>query len=124
MAKTSQLGQTGRIGESLAIRHLKEQNYKVLDTNVTYKFGEIDIVAQREKVIHFIEVKAADSNSRMMVSLSERIGHSKQLRIKKSVQQYVVENNLYEHELQIDAILIKVDTSQKAATIKYIANIT
>ena len=48
----------GRKGEDLACRYLKEQGYRILDRNVRYKMGELDIVAQIEDTICFVEVKA------------------------------------------------------------------
>jgi len=48
----------GRKGEDLACRYLKEQGYRILDRNVRYKMGEIDIVAQIDDTICFVEVKA------------------------------------------------------------------
>ena len=123
MAQRSQLGTIGLIGEKLAVRHLEGQGFKILDTNVTYKFGEIDIVAKKDGVVHFIEVKAADVSSIMQVALSERIGPSKQLRIKKSVQRYVAEKDLYENELQIDAMLLKINRDSKVVKVKYLSRI-
>ena len=48
----------GKKGEDLACRYLKEQGYRILDRNVRYKMGEIDIVAQIDDTICFVEVKA------------------------------------------------------------------
>ena len=48
----------GKKGEDLACRYLKEQGYRILDRNVRYKMGEIDIVAQIDDTICFGEVKA------------------------------------------------------------------
>ena len=48
----------GKKGEDLACRYLKEQGYSILDRNVRYKMGEIDIVAQIDDTICFVEVKA------------------------------------------------------------------
>jgi len=44
-------------GERRAERYLKENNFKVIETNFRSKAGEIDIVAIEEKTILFIEVK-------------------------------------------------------------------
>ena len=48
----------GKKGEDLACRYLEEQGYRILDRNVRYKMGEIDIVAQIDDTICFVEVKA------------------------------------------------------------------
>ena len=48
----------GKKGEDLACRYLKEQGYRILDRNVRYKMGEIDVVALDGDHICFVEVKA------------------------------------------------------------------
>ena len=48
----------GKKGEDLACRYLKEQGCRILDRNVRYKMGELDIVAQIDDTICFVEVKA------------------------------------------------------------------
>ena len=48
----------GKIGEVVAFNYLKENNYKILETNYTCKLGEIDIIAQKDDIIVFVEVKA------------------------------------------------------------------
>lgn len=50
--------QIGRWGEALAAEYLLGRGYEVLHRNVQTPYGEIDLVAQREGMIIFIEVKA------------------------------------------------------------------
>ena len=47
----------GRLGEDIACRFLKEKGFKVVERNYWKKWGEIDIVAEKEGVLRFIEVK-------------------------------------------------------------------
>jgi putative endonuclease len=47
----------GKLGENLACDFLQQQNYAILFRNWRYSNAEIDIIASREKVLHFIEVK-------------------------------------------------------------------
>lgn len=48
---------TGNYGEDLACDYLIEQKYKIIGRNITYPFGEIDILAEDRKTIVIIEVK-------------------------------------------------------------------
>ena len=48
---------TGNYGEDLACKYLIEQKYKILGRNITYPFGEIDILAEDSGVIVIVEVK-------------------------------------------------------------------
>jgi len=124
MAQPTQLGSIGHKGEQLAVRYLATKGFTVVDTNVTYKFGEIDVVAVKDDKYHFIEVKALSVQSKFAIALSERIGKQKLDRIKKSVQQYIVENYLFNKEVQIDALLVKINVQTKQARIKFIENIS
>ncbi|MBI4058663.1 YraN family protein [Candidatus Microgenomates bacterium] len=47
----------GKAGEDYALQLLKKQGYKIIARNFRSKFGEIDIVAQHNKELVFIEVK-------------------------------------------------------------------
>lgn len=53
--------ETGAYGEAKAEKYLKKIGYKIIDRNVLYKWGEIDIVAKdRSGTLVFIEVKTFD----------------------------------------------------------------
>lgn len=48
----------GKESESLAVRHLKKNGYKILEQNYRNKIGEIDIIAKEKGTLVFVEVKA------------------------------------------------------------------
>ena len=52
----------GKKGEQLALEHLKQKSYKILDTNWRYKKAEVDIIATFENAIIFVEVKTRSNN--------------------------------------------------------------
>lgn len=47
----------GKLGEEKVLDYLKTRNFKILEKNYRKKFGELDIVAQKKKILVFIEVK-------------------------------------------------------------------
>ena len=49
----------GNIGEDRACAYLREAGFEIVDRNVYSKFGEIDIIAMKDAVLHFVEVKSA-----------------------------------------------------------------
>jgi putative endonuclease len=49
--------QTGNAGEDLAPEFLTLQKYKILGRNISYQFGEIDILAEDRGTIVVVEVK-------------------------------------------------------------------
>jgi len=47
----------GRRAEEAVAIYLEELGYKIVDTNWKTKWCEIDIVAQKDKTVYFVEVK-------------------------------------------------------------------
>lgn len=54
---------TGNEGEDLAVEYLLRRGYKILKRNLTYPFGEIDILAEDAGVVVIIEVKTVKGES-------------------------------------------------------------
>jgi len=48
---------TGERGEDFAVSYLLEHNYSILSRNFRYKRSEIDIIARKENLLVFVEVK-------------------------------------------------------------------
>lgn len=47
----------GNLGEITAVKFLKKNKYKILETNYKTKLGEIDIICENKDYIVFVEVK-------------------------------------------------------------------
>lgn len=49
----------GNFAEDKAVEYLKQKNFDIIERNFyASKFGEIDIIAKKDSVLHFIEVKS------------------------------------------------------------------
>ena len=48
----------GRYGEEVAVKHLKQNGYRILDRNHHEGRNEIDVIAENREFIVFVEVKA------------------------------------------------------------------
>lgn len=48
----------GHAAEKIAAHYLKDHGFKIRDLNWKTKYCEIDVVAQKDKTIYFIEVKS------------------------------------------------------------------
>ncbi len=78
-----------RIGfdaEAKAAEYLQNNGYKIIATNVRYKFGEIDIVALQKDILVFVEVKF---RSGTFMSPFEAVGTKKQRRLVLAAQAYI-----------------------------------
>ena len=60
---TNQKQKVGKKGESVAVRYLKKQGYKIIEQNYRSKAGEIDIIARERKTLVFVEVKTRRTTS-------------------------------------------------------------
>ena len=52
----------GKEGENAAAAYLQQNGYQVLHKNYRYKRAEIDIIAQKEQVLVFAEVKTRSTH--------------------------------------------------------------
>jgi Holliday junction resolvase-like predicted endonuclease len=54
----------GKEGEKAAVKFLKKRGYRIIEKNYRNKSGEIDIVAEQDQVLVFVEVMSgADAES-------------------------------------------------------------
>lgn len=51
----------GRYGEEIGKSFLEQKNFEILHINWKYSYYEIDIIASKNNVLHFIEVKTRRS---------------------------------------------------------------
>ncbi len=57
MKKLHLVNKVGIEGEDIACRYLEKKGFKIIDRNYLKKWGEIDIIARKAGLLHFIEVK-------------------------------------------------------------------
>ena len=72
----------GDVGEDLAVAYLRGEGFDIIDRNVRLPVGEIDIVAQHEGEIHFVEVKTRTTS--FFAHAIESVTPAKQRRVKKA----------------------------------------
>lgn len=48
----------GKLAEDFAVSLLQGKGYKIIDRNFHSRFGEIDIIAEENETLIFVEVKA------------------------------------------------------------------
>lgn len=59
MASHNELGQQG---EQLAFEWLRKKGYEILHRNWRHSHYEIDIVAKKERFLHFVEIKTRNAS--------------------------------------------------------------
>lgn len=81
----------GQKGEDIAVFYLENKGYKIINRNYHSRFGEIDIIAKKEKYIIFIEVKTRRKGSKF--TAFEAVDIFKQKKIIKTAMIYLSEND-------------------------------
>ncbi len=101
--KRNLLRQFGNESEELATRFLEEAGFRIIERNYyARKLGEIDIVAQKEGVLHFVEVKSAGADFDPVYNLTP----TKLRRVINSAHYYLKEKEL-DLPFCIDALIIR-----------------
>ena len=91
--------------EELVAKWLVEREYEILERNFQCKLGEIDIIAQKDNVIVFIEVKFRTSRSSGYAE--EAVSKEKQRKICSTADFYRMINGITEQTgFRFDVIAI------------------
>jgi len=105
----------GDQSETLATQFLEQEGYVILERNYfARKLGEIDIIAQYEDVLHFIEVKSGQSDSFDPVY---NVTPAKLRKVINSAQYYLKVKGL-DFAFSIDALIVRGDE------VEFIENVT
>ena len=92
--------QKGNIAEEKATRFLETNGYEIVERNFYTKFGEIDIIALKDNIYHFVEVKSAKSFDSIY-----NVTQSKLNKITKTLNVYIKKYKI-NLPYQIDVITI------------------
>lgn len=111
----------GRMGEELAKNYLINKGYKIIDRNYREKWGEIDIIAQKNKTTFFIEVKTMRIFDSSELFPEDQMSKNKISKFKKISQSYANHNKI--ENWQMDAIAIELDEKNNLKTIRYWENV-
>lgn len=108
----------GRMGESLAIGHLKKNGYQILDRNYRNRFGEIDVIARQGETIVFVEVKSR--SSAQYGGAKAAVDRAKQRKISRVALGYLKQKRQTGKKARFDVVC--VDAGQKDCRVEIIPN--
>lgn len=97
----------GKRGEFLAKEFLKTKGYEILDMNFRTLHGEIDIIAETEQCLIFVEVKTRTNFS--FGPIINQIPIKKINRIQKTAEDYRVRKQMCDKDCRIDVICVYMD---------------
>ena len=93
----------GSVYEEKAVKKLEENNYVILCRNYFYgKNGEIDIIARKNNLIVFVEVKYRSSDK--YGSGHDSVNKTKMKRMYKTAQKYILQKKYFDLDIRFDLI--------------------
>ena len=96
----------GEKGEKIARLYLEKNGWKILEKNYKTPFGEIDIIAEKDETVAFIEVKTRLSD--IYGAPSEAVSNMRKLRYIRGVNYYFA-NKIIDCTVRFDIIEVLKD---------------
>lgn len=90
--------------EKIAKKYLLDNNFIIIEENFVCKFGEIDIIAQKDNRLHFIEVKGR-KNTKFGYP-KEAVTFSKQKKLTSAAKYFFMLKGKDDYFCQFDVIEI------------------
>jgi putative endonuclease len=109
----------GQWGESVAVLHLEEKGFQIVERNWRCAQGEIDIVARDGEEIVFVEVKTR--RGRQMGYPEEGLTVKKAQRLIELAQLYLSERDL-DPDWRVDLVAVELDNTGKLTRCEHVVN--
>ena len=91
----------GNRAEDKAVEYLKQAGFEIVERNFYSKFGEIDIIALKSRVLHFIEVKSGKNFDPIYAITPKKLN-----KILKTINYYILKKKI-NSDIVLDALIIK-----------------
>ena len=98
--------ETGSVGENIATEYLVKNGYKILHTNWTCRWGELDIIAQKKQNLAFFEVKTRSSTYFGLPF--EAISFYKKRALLRAINNYIASLKVHPTEWTLDLLGVEL----------------
>ncbi|MBI1957115.1 MAG: YraN family protein [Candidatus Niyogibacteria bacterium] len=112
----------GQLGEDIYEKQIVKRGYNIALRNYRKPWGEIDIIAEKDDVLHFIEVKTVghpfyETGDEYVPE--DNIHPWKLKRLSRAIQTYLMEKDIDDDKVwQVDVAAVFLDFEQKTAKIR------
>ncbi len=125
---TSEKQKIGELGEDIAVEFLVKQGFSVIERNYTKKWGEIDIIALKDRKMYFVEVKSVQGREVSYGTDAYRPEDNmhpwKMQRLARTIQTYLISKNIGEEiEWQVDLLVVFLDYNTRIGKVKVVSDI-
>lgn len=126
--KRTEKRKTGDLGENIASLWLVKRGFRILSRNYRLKYGELDIVAEKDKVIHFVEVKSVkrfigQKASEDEYEAEENVHPWKLKRLYTTINIFLENYKLDELDWQLDIVVVELDDEKKAGRVRILEDV-
>jgi len=117
----------GDIGEVATCKFLEKKGFAIRERNYLKPCGEIDIIVQKENVVHFIEVKTLKVDFDFVTHETiyrpeENVHEGKLKKIARTIQMYLLEHEEV-HDWQFDVVSVLMDQEARKMRIRFLEDI-
>jgi len=109
------------MGENLACRLLTQRGFVVLERNVHSRFGEIDVIGEKDGILHFCEVRLRSSLD--FGAPEETVTGKKLMRLKKTILCYFQNHGYRNWQFDIIAIFLEKKSEKMTPKITWYKNL-
>jgi putative endonuclease len=117
----------GKKGEDVAVRFLVKHGFSLVLRNFNCLYGEIDIIVQKNNILHFVEVKTKKYRKyvpRETYLPEDNVSREKMDKIGKTALVFLDKNNVsYETPWQIDIVAISLYEVNNRVKVSYIPDV-
>jgi len=117
MPKLTDKQSSGNFGEDVACSHLTQHGYSIIARNFRTRLGEIDLIAQSEHYLVFVEVKLRKVSAR--VGGAESVTPAKQAKLRLAAEEYLQRHPVH-LPCRFDVIAIETASGGQVAAIQWI----
>lgn len=110
---------TGLLGEIYAARYLRKKGYEVLSANYRTKSGEIDIIAEKDGTVCFVEVKTRSEGA--YFSPYEAVDRKKEENVKSTAAAYLAAAKI-KTNINIRFDIVEIVLSGDECAVRHIEN--
>lgn len=108
----------GERGELAAAKFLERAGYRVVTTRMRQRYGEIDIIAVRERTVVFIEVKTRRLD--LTTQPADAVDVQRQQRLTRAALAFLKFHGLLEYPSRFDVIEVIWPSDAELPTIRHI----
>ena len=110
----------GELGEALARRHLISLGYRIIEANFRTRNGELDLIAEKDGELVFIEVRARGPSP--LVTPEESVNQAKRDRLLTTAQEYLQARGAEERDWRIELVAVGYGRDGSVTRIEVIEN--